>query len=185
MIMMMMMIILLLDTATMTISIPVSIAVSFSSTRMISRTRETFRDKGVLVVMHPNLKNPSLNPNLTTKLLHHIIINFLHFPPQLLSKPLHFLSLLLAKFRPEPLPVRVHRPGPARLAQGQQHVWVVRRRDRRRRLRPTRGPDRWRVVPVMGAVLDHRRRRGVVCFPAVEVAVAAACGASEGGGVGG
>ena len=176
--------ILLLNTATVAISVPVLIPVSFAQIR-------TFR-KGVLVIMHPDLKNPSFNPNLTAKPLQRIFTTFLHFPPNFLREFLHLLLLLLRKLGPEPLPGRVTpRPDTVRLAQCQEHVGcgcgprVVGRRDRRRGLRPAGRRWWWRVVAVVGAVLEYRRngcgKRWILRLPAVEVAVAAASGALQGG----
>uniref|UniRef100_A0A0A0KU73 Uncharacterized protein n=1 Tax=Cucumis sativus TaxID=3659 RepID=A0A0A0KU73_CUCSA len=65
---------------------------------------------GVLVVMHPNFKNPSFNSNLITKISNQIFISFLHFPSHPFGEIQHFLLLFVTKFRPKPFPgVRTHR----------------------------------------------------------------------------
>ncbi|WVZ25926.1 hypothetical protein V8G54_004470 [Vigna mungo] len=59
--------------------------------------------KGVLVVVHPHLEDPSRDPNVIAELLDQSIIPFLHSPPQFLREVLHLLLLLLAELGPVPL----------------------------------------------------------------------------------
>lgn len=57
----------------------------------------------IFVVMHPNFEDSSGDPDLIAEIPDHIVIAFLHFPPHLLRKRVHFLLLFLAEFRSEPL----------------------------------------------------------------------------------
>ncbi|KAG0499853.1 hypothetical protein HPP92_004544 [Vanilla planifolia] len=59
--------------------------------------------QAVLVVVHPNLENPSLDPNLVAKLLHRSLLHLLQLPLHLLRKAQHLLLLLRSKLCPEPL----------------------------------------------------------------------------------
>ena len=71
--------------------------------RCIARRSRSSRRR-ILMIMHPNFKNLSANPNSFTKPLHFIFFIFpLQLPPQLLSKLHHLLPLFSCKLCPKPL----------------------------------------------------------------------------------
>lgn len=67
--------------------------------------------KSVFVIVHPNLQNPSVHPNLMAELLHQFLVPLLHLPPHSLRELVHLILLILCELGPEPLPrIRARRP---------------------------------------------------------------------------
>ena len=158
-----------------------------------------FFGESVLVVMHPHFEDSSVDTNLVAKLHNHVLVALLHLPPHFVGELVHLLLLLLGEFRAEALPGVVRRSwgsgvfrrhGEAAAAgEGEEHVGGGGVGGDRRRRGGVRTPVRrgWRVVAVVGLVLQHmmrgRRNWRLFRLAAVEVAVAAAGGAFDGAGV--
>ncbi|KAG0497341.1 hypothetical protein HPP92_002032 [Vanilla planifolia] len=120
----------------------------------------------VFVVVHPNLEDPPLDPNLITKTLHRRVLLPLQPPPHLLRETQHPLLLLRRERRPPPL---LHpRGGPD--SEKRPH-----RGQRRRHCHGARHDD-----AVEGKAMVEGGGGGLALdFLAVEVSVTAACGAFE------
>lgn len=71
-----------------------------SVTIPITIVRETHLSlpQRVLVVVHPNLEDPSIYPNLIAEFLHRYPIALRHLPTQFLTKQKHLLLLFLSEF---------------------------------------------------------------------------------------
>lgn len=89
------------------------IFISFQTTRKSRKKKKEFCRLGLhllllttsclLVIVHPNLKNLSLDTHLRTKVLYLLLIVFLDLPINLVSKLHHPILLVLRELSPEPL----------------------------------------------------------------------------------
>ena len=85
----------------------------------------------IFVIVHPNLENISLNPNLGAELVDGRIVLPLNPPPNPLREFKHLILLLRREFRPKPLPTTSAAAAPGGSGRRRPHVILSLRRLRR------------------------------------------------------